>query len=110
MRDPPIILENVVILNALCNCNLSRHGQDFGKLVLRDVMELSTMELGDDQLCVGQLSNVAKVYCEEMYEIGLGTACPLLSGPMSKNASVLELSKIFSDGISPARLFSKQSK
>jgi hypothetical protein len=50
VRDPSIVLQNVVVLDALRNRNTLRHRQDLGELVIGDVVELRAVVLGDDEL------------------------------------------------------------
>jgi hypothetical protein len=50
VRNPSIVLQDVVVLDALRNRNPLRHGQDLGKLVIGDVVELRAVVLGNDEL------------------------------------------------------------
>jgi hypothetical protein len=50
VRNPSVVLQDVVVLDALRNRNTLRHGQDLGKLVIGDVVELRAVVLGDDEL------------------------------------------------------------
>lgn len=48
--NAPIVLQNVVVFDALRDGNLLRHGQHFGQLVVGDVVELGAVVFGDDEL------------------------------------------------------------
>lgn len=50
MRDPSIILQDIVVLHSLRNGNPLRNGEHFGELVVGDVVQLCAVELGDDEL------------------------------------------------------------
>jgi hypothetical protein len=50
MRNPSIILQDIVVLHSLRDGNPLRDGQHFGKLVVGDFVQLCTVELGDDEL------------------------------------------------------------
>lgn len=50
MRNSAIVLQNVVVLDALCDGNLLRHRENFCELVVGDVVQLCTVVLGDDEL------------------------------------------------------------
>jgi hypothetical protein len=45
-----IVLQDVVVLNALRNRNPLRHGQHLGELVVGDVVQLGTVVFGYDEL------------------------------------------------------------
>lgn len=50
MRDTTVVLQNIVVFDALRNGDLLGHGQHFGQLVVGNVMELRAVVFGDDQL------------------------------------------------------------
>jgi hypothetical protein len=50
VRNPSVVLQDVVVLDALRNRDPLRHGQDLGKLVIGDVVELRAVVLGNDEL------------------------------------------------------------
>jgi hypothetical protein len=51
MRNPSIILQDIVILQSLRNGNLLRDRQHFVELVVGNIVQLRAVELGDDELC-----------------------------------------------------------
>jgi hypothetical protein len=51
MRDAAVVLQNVVVFYALGESNLLGDGEQFGELVVRDVVQLCAVEFGDDELC-----------------------------------------------------------
>ena len=50
VSNAAVVLQDVVVLDALRNRNLLRHGQHLGQLVVGDVMQLSAVVFGDDEL------------------------------------------------------------
>lgn len=50
MRNPAIVLQDIVVLDALCYGNLLRDGKYFGKLVVWDIVEFGAVVFGDDEL------------------------------------------------------------
>jgi hypothetical protein len=50
MRNPPVVLQDVVVLDVLRDSNAFRNGQDFGELVVGYVVELCAVVFWDDQL------------------------------------------------------------
>jgi hypothetical protein len=96
VRNAPVVLQHVVVRDALCNGNLLRHREHFRELVVGDVVQFRAVVFGDDELG-DALDGV-----ENAREGGGGTECPRERGPMSRNANVFSDSKIFIDGISPA--------
>lgn len=52
--DAAIVLQDVVVLNALSNRNPLRHGQHLGELVVGDVVQLGAVVFGDDELCISK--------------------------------------------------------
>lgn len=93
VRNAAIVLQNVVVLHALCQRDLLGHRQDLGKLIIGDVVELRAVELGDDELSLRQLTLVGHGESR--------TEWPLEMGPMSRKASVFSDSKSLREGISP---------
>ncbi len=57
MRNPSVVLQDVVVLDVLRHSNALRDGQDFGELVVGYVVELCAMVFRDDQL-VGALASI----------------------------------------------------
>lgn len=55
VRDPPIVLQEIIILQTLRNSNLLRYGEHLGELVVGDVVEFRAVEFGDDELQKCQL-------------------------------------------------------
>ena len=53
VRNPAVVLQDVVILDALRERNLLRHREHFAELVVGDVVELCAVEFGDDELDAG---------------------------------------------------------
>ena len=45
-----VVLQNVVVLDALSDRNPLRYGQHLGQLVVGDVVQLGAMVFGDDEL------------------------------------------------------------
>lgn len=95
MRNPSIILQDIVVLDVLRERNLLGHGEHFRELVVRDVVQFRAVVFGDDELFACQRAGI-----NVLEEVG-STEWPFESGPMSRKASVFSLSKIFIDGISP---------
>jgi hypothetical protein len=56
MRNPSVVLQDVVVLDVLRNCNLLGYGEHFVELVVGDVVQLCTVEFGDDELGDRQLN------------------------------------------------------
>jgi hypothetical protein len=54
MRNSSIVLQNIIVLQALSNGNLLRYGQHLVKLIVRDVVELCTVVFGNDELLTCQ--------------------------------------------------------
>lgn len=50
MRNAPIVLQDVVVLDTLCDGDFLRHGQHFRELVVGDIMQFGAVVFGDDQL------------------------------------------------------------
>jgi hypothetical protein len=50
VRNPSIVLQDVVVLDTLRNRNPLRYRQDLGELVIGYVMELRAMVLGNNEL------------------------------------------------------------
>jgi hypothetical protein len=50
VRQPPVVLQHVVVLDALRDGNLLCDLEDLGQLVVRDVVQLGAVVLGDDEL------------------------------------------------------------
>jgi len=48
MRNPSVVLQNVIVLDVLSDGNALRDGQDFGQLVVGYVVKLCAMMFGDD--------------------------------------------------------------
>lgn len=102
MRYPAVVLEDVVVLDALCDRNLLGYAEDFGEVVIGDVVQLCAVEFGDDELATDQRNsrkndNREASNCTQ----AILTEWPLERGPMSRKASVFSDSKSFMQGISP---------
>lgn len=50
MRNPPVVLQDVVVLHALGDGNALCYGEHFGELVVGYVVEFCAVVLGDDEL------------------------------------------------------------
>lgn len=50
MCDPPVVLQNVVVFDTLCDGDLLRDFEDFGELIVGDVVQFGAVVLGDDEL------------------------------------------------------------
>jgi hypothetical protein len=50
MRDPTVVLQDIVILDTLCNRDLLRHREHFRELVVGDIVELCAVVFRDDKL------------------------------------------------------------
>ena len=50
VRNFPIVLKDVVVLNILRYRNLLRHGQDFGELIIGDVVQFGAVVFRNNQL------------------------------------------------------------
>jgi len=100
--NAPVVLQNIVVFDALCDGDLLRHGEHLGQLIVGDVVQFRTVVFGDDEL--GAIVSASVTAAREetgKYGVGRRTEWPLLRGPMSRKASVFSDSKIFIDGISP---------
>ena len=56
VRNPSIVLEDVIILNALRYRNLLCYGQNFGELVIGYIVQFCAVVLGYDQLQCNKLT------------------------------------------------------
>jgi hypothetical protein len=66
MRNPSIILQDIVILQSLRNGDLLRDGEHLGQLVVGDVVQLCAVVFGDHELCVQTMSascNCSALFC-----------------------------------------------
>lgn len=45
-----VVLQNIVILDPLCDCNPLGYGQHFRELIVGDIVQLCAVVLGDDEL------------------------------------------------------------
>lgn len=50
VRNASIVLQDVVVLDALRDGDFLGHGQHLGELVVRDVVQLGAVVFGDDEL------------------------------------------------------------
>lgn len=50
MRQPTVVLQDIVVLGTRCFGNALRNGEDLGETVVRDVCQLCTVVFGDDKL------------------------------------------------------------
>lgn len=50
MCDPPVVLQNVVVFDTLCDGDLLRDFEDLGELIVGDVVQFGAVVLGDDEL------------------------------------------------------------
>ena len=48
--DPPVVLQNVVVFDTLCDGDLLRDFEDLGELIVGDVVQFGAVVLGDDEL------------------------------------------------------------
>jgi hypothetical protein len=51
MRDTAVVLQDVVVFYTLSESNLLGDREQFGELVVGDVVQLRAVKLGDDELC-----------------------------------------------------------
>lgn len=58
MRNPSIVLQNVIILEVLRDSNLLSYGEHLVQLVVGDVVQLCAVEFGNDELFQRQLSRL----------------------------------------------------
>lgn len=63
VRNPSVVLQNIVILYTLRLCNLLSYGEDFGELVIGDVMQLCAVKFRDDELESRQLEEIEVSVC-----------------------------------------------
>lgn len=48
--DPPVVLQNVVVFDTLCDGDLLRDFEDLRELIVGDVVQFGAVVLGDDEL------------------------------------------------------------
>jgi hypothetical protein len=99
MRNPSIVLQNVIVFKTLGNRNLLRDRQHLAELIVRDIVKLRAVVFRDNELSIQNLISICSCRASTLY--ASPTECPLLKGPMSKKANILSLSKILNEGISP---------
>lgn len=54
MRNPPIVLQHIVVLCSCCFDELLHYWQDLRELVVWNIEQFLAMVFGDDQLCAKQ--------------------------------------------------------
>ena len=68
MRNPSVVLKDIVVFDTLSNCDLLRHCENLGQLVVGNVMQLCAMMFRNDKL-----QNIVRFFYD-IWRIGRGDA------------------------------------